>query len=373
MVYVGSRGGIEEKLMPQANISLLAIHCGKFRRYHKTKFLNLVDPTTIFKNLIDFKNFILGIFDSFKILRAEDPDLVFLKGGYVSLPFGIACRLKRVPYFLHESDVIPGLANKLLLKRAEKIFVSYPVEHYADMPKERLVYAGNPIRKDILEGDKKKAAELFDLDKNLKTILIIGGSQGAHVINELIAEKLKDYLEDFQIIHIAGDYDFDWLEFKSKKVTNRERYKLFTFLSGDLKHAYATADLVITRAGNNVLTEVAAAKKPAIIIPLESSANDHQLANAKVYSREGAAYVMIQSHLDSGKLLRQVRSLLNDTEELNFLSGKISKFYNPDSAELIAGNLIDFYKSCSKDMLREEEASEKGHSKKSRTRKNTEK
>lgn len=344
IVFVGSKGGIEGKLIPEKGIKALTISSGKFRRYHRNTLLNIVDPTTIFKNARDFLRFISGIFDSLKILKEEDPDLIFLKGGYVALPVGIACRIKRYSYFTHESDVIPGLANKILLKKAQKIFVSHPLENFPNITKEKLVYSGNPIRKDILEGDKKKAYELFELKRGIKTILILGGSHGARKINEVFSEKLNSYLEKYQVIHVSGDYDYDWLEYKSKDLVNKERYKLAGFLTSELKDAYQIADIVITRAGNNVLTEIAALKKPAIVIPLESSANDHQLANAKAYSREGAVYVMLQNHLTPEKLFSQVDRLLEDPEELSFMSEKIHKFYKPDAASIIADNLIDFYK-----------------------------
>lgn len=344
IVFIGSRGGIEGKLIPEKGIKNLTISSGKFRRYHRSKILNVIDPMTIFKNTVDFKRFVFGIFDSLKILKEEDPDVVFLKGGHVSLPVGIACRIKGYPYFIHESDVIPGLANKILLKKAKKIFVSHPLDNFPDIDKDRMVYSGNPIRKDILEGDRKRAYEIFELKKDLKTILVLGGSQGAHAINELVAEKLDSYLQKYQIIHISGDWDYDWLEYKSKKTSNKDRYKLAGFLTGELKDAYQIADLVITRASNSVLTEIAALKKPALVIPLESSANDHQLANAKAYSRQGAVYVMLQSHLSPDKLFKQVDSLLNDPEELSFMSEKMHKFYKEDAAEIIANQLISFYK-----------------------------
>ncbi len=356
IVFIGSKGGIEGKLIPEKGIKALTISSGKFRRYHRNTLLNVIDPTTIFKNARDFLRFIAGIFDSLKILKEEEPDIVFLKGGYVSLPVGIACRIKRCPYFTHESDVIPGLANKILLKKAKKIFVSHPLGNFPDINKEKLVYSGNPIRKDILEGDKKRAYELFELKKDLKTILVLGGSQGARKINEIFSEKLNSYLEKYQVIHISGDFDYDWLEYKSKSSPNKERYKLAGFLTSELKDAYQIADIVITRAGVNVLTEIAALKKPALVIPLESSANDHQLANAKAYSREGAVYVMLQNHLTSEKLFSQVDRLLDDPEELSFMSEKINKFYKPDAAGIIADSLISFYKDSARER---EEASAK--------------
>lgn len=353
IVYVGSSGSVEEKLVPQTGIKMIAIRSGKFRRYHKSKILNLVDPTTILKNAMDFKNFILGIFDSLKIIKEEKPDIIFLKGGYVSLPLGIAARIKRRPYFIHESDVVPGLANRMLEKKAQKIFVSHPVSNFSDLPEEKLIYSGNPIRKDLLEGNKTLAYENLNLKKNLKTILVLGGSQGARRINEVFSEKLENYLEKYQVVHVSGDLDYDWLDHKSKDYKNRDRYRLYSFLTNDLKNAYAVSDIIISRAGNNVLTEIAAVKKPAVIVPLESSANDHQLANALVYSREGAVYVMLQRHLTGEKLFNQIESLLNNEEELKFMSEKIHHFYKEDAAKLIANHLINFYKKTMIDKERE--------------------
>lgn len=351
IVFVGSKNGVEKKIIPQTGIRMLTIRCGKFRRYHKNSILNIVDPTTIVKNILDFKNFIAGIFDSLRILKEEDPDVVFLKGGYVTLPLGIACRIKGFPYFIHESDVVPGMANRILLKKAQKVFVSYPIKNFKGIPEEKLIYSGNPVRKDVIAGDREKAYEKFGLDKGTKTILVIGGSQGAHTINVLISEKMKEYAEKYQVIHISGDYDYDWLEREVKKNGSEKEYKLFNFLSGDLKDAYAVSDIVVTRAGNNVLTEVAALSKPTIIIPLESSANDHQLENAKAFSREGAAYVMMQAHLAPEKLFKQIDTLLNNPEETAFLSEKIHSFYKENASKIVADHLVNFYKK----ILREEE------------------
>src|SRR3972149_8988016 len=145
IVFVGSKGGIENKLIPEDGIKTRTISSGKFRRYHRSRILNIIDPTTIFKNIVDLKRFIFGIFDSLKLLKEEDADVIFLKGGYVSLPLGIACRIKGYPYFIHESDVITGLTNKILFKKAKQIFVSYREENFPGINKEKLVYSGNPI------------------------------------------------------------------------------------------------------------------------------------------------------------------------------------------------------------------------------------
>lgn len=348
--FVGTSGGIEEKLIPQTGVKFFHIRSGKFRRYSSNMIFNIVNPNTIIKNCRSLFDFVAGIFDAKKLLKEIDPDVVFLKGGFVCLPLGIACRMEGYPYFLHESDAIMGLANKILAGRAEKVFVSFPVQYY-DIDESRLIYSGNPIRKDILRGKRDEAKDVFGLERDSKTILVIGGSQGAHRINELILESLKEFLKKYQLIHITGDYDYDAVEFRRKKLPKelRDRYKVFNFLTNTLKDAYAISDLVITRAGNNILTELAALSKPAVIIPLDSSANNHQRVNAITLSREGAAYVVSQEATTGASLLRQVDLILGNEEEIEYLGKKIHSFYKPDAAQTIAAEIEKLYINLQKE------------------------
>jgi UDP-N-acetylglucosamine--N-acetylmuramyl-(pentapeptide) pyrophosphoryl-undecaprenol N-acetylglucosamine transferase len=342
ILYIGSDNGLESKIIPQAGIDYRSIASGKFRRYHRNNILNIIDPTTFVKNTKDFFGFVEGYFKAKKIIREFDPDIVFTKGGYVSLPVGLAAASLKFPLVIHESDSIMGLSNRLLARKADVACVSYPVASYKDEKLENLVYTGNPIREDIKGGDKKKAYIQFGLDQKKKTVLIIGGSQGAYIINKIIAESLGDLLKKYQLIHVSGERDYDWLEYQSKKLSKdlQQNYKLFSYLSGDLKDAFAVADLVVSRAGNNVIAELAALSKPVILIPLATSANDHQLNNARILSRMGAVILMLQDHLTSKKINRQIELLFDDPDEMKRMSEKLHSLAQEDAAEKVAKEIL---------------------------------
>ena len=322
----------------------MGISAGKFRRYHANKILNFVDPSTLFANITDFFRFIRGYFESKEIISEFDPDVVFAKGGYVSLPVGFAARSLGYPLVIHESDSIMGLSNKLLSKRADKVCVSYPPKFYKeDVPKDKLLYTGNPVREDILDGTKERAITEFSIDPKKPTLLVIGGSQGALVINQVISQALASLLPKYQIIHVSGERDYDWLGFQADKLDPelRKNYYLYNFLSGNLKDAYAAADLVISRAGNNVIAELAALGKPTILIPLDSSANNHQFSNAKILSRMGAAMLVQQETLTPATLKRKVDYLFDNPEELRGMSEKIATLASPEAAKNVAYTIHD--------------------------------
>lgn len=231
-----------------------------------------------------------------------------------------------------------GMANKALAKRADKVCVSYPLKNFTDVPKDKLVYSGNPVRGDIFEGDRGKAVEEFSLVRTLPTLLIIGGSQGSLVINQVVSEALRSLLKRYQIIHVSGERDYDWLSFQAGKLPEdvKANYHLYNFLSGSLKHAYKVSDLVISRAGNNVISELAVLGKPTILIPLQSSANDHQVSNAKILSRMGAAMLVKQDSLTAQSLERKINYLFDNKEELDGLARKISELSAPEASKIVA-------------------------------------
>ena len=341
LLYIGSLDGQESKIIPQTGIKYVGIHAGKFRRYHDNNILNIIDPTTLFKNAADLWRFARGYFQAKEIITDYDPDVVFAKGGYVSLPVGLAARSLGYPLVIHESDSIMGLANKLLAKRADSICISYPAKAYPDVPKEKLVYSGNPVREDIYGGSKENAIKEFGLDPKLPTIMVIGGSQGSLIINQIVSESLKDLLAKYQVIHVSGERDYDWLGFQASKLPEglQKRYFLFNFLSGNLKDAYRAADLVISRAGNNVIAELAALGKPTILIPLSTSANSHQLSNAKILSRMGAAMLLLQESLSTKTLTRKIDYLFDNPEEMKAMIAKISTLSTPDAAKIVASEI----------------------------------
>jgi UDP-N-acetylglucosamine--N-acetylmuramyl-(pentapeptide) pyrophosphoryl-undecaprenol N-acetylglucosamine transferase len=255
ILYIGSKEGLESKIVPQTGLDYREISSGKFRRYHSNTVLNIIDPTTLFKNIRDLFRFVRGIFEANRIIREYDPDVIFTKGGFVSLPVGIAAGFAGYPYVIHESDSIMGMSNRHLAKKAVKIAVSYPKKYYEDLDEERVVYTGNPIREDVLDGSEKSGLEEFKLNKDLPVLMVIGGSQGALAINQVVSGALNKLLPNYQIIHVSGERDYDWLSYQAQKLPEelRQNYHLYNFLSGNLKDAYAVADLVISRAGNNEL------------------------------------------------------------------------------------------------------------------------
>jgi UDP-N-acetylglucosamine--N-acetylmuramyl-(pentapeptide) pyrophosphoryl-undecaprenol N-acetylglucosamine transferase len=342
ILYIGSEEGLESKIIPQTGISFRAIPCGKFRRYHRNKILNIIDPTTIITNVRDLFRFWKGYREAKKIIFEYDPDVVFTKGGYVSLPVGRSAISLGYPLVIHESDSIIGLSNKMLAKKAAAVCVAYPSEVYSEEKLDNLIYTGNPVREDIYEGKKDLAIKEFNLDKTLPTIMVVGGSQGALVVNQLISETLSELLKKYQIIHISGERDYDWLEYKSKTLEADllNKYHLYNYLSGNLKNALAAADLVISRAGNNFIAELAALAKPTILIPLTTSANNHQAINAQILAQQGAALMMLQEHLTPKKIIRQIDLLFESPEDMVSLSEHIKEFAKTDAAETVAKEII---------------------------------
>jgi UDP-N-acetylglucosamine--N-acetylmuramyl-(pentapeptide) pyrophosphoryl-undecaprenol N-acetylglucosamine transferase len=343
ILYVGSTEGQESKIIPQTGMKYASISTGKFRRYHTSALLNIIDPTTLFANISDFFKFIRGYFQARDIISEYDPDVIFAKGGYVSLPVGLAAHSLHYPLVIHESDSVMGMANRMLAKKADKVCVSYPVKSYNEVDREKLVYSGNPVRSDIYGGSIENAVKELGLDPNLPTIMVIGGSQGSLVINQVVSESLTQLLERYQIIHVSGERDYDWLGFQANKLDEkiRSRYRLFNFLSGNLKDAYAASDLVISRAGNNVIAELAAIKRPMILIPLSTSAGSHQLSNAKIVSRMGAAMLLLQENLNAKTLIRKIDYLFDNPEEMKAMTEKVSTLATPDAANIVAKEIYN--------------------------------
>jgi UDP-N-acetylglucosamine--N-acetylmuramyl-(pentapeptide) pyrophosphoryl-undecaprenol N-acetylglucosamine transferase len=337
---VGSRFGIEARLVPKMGIKYYGISTGKFRRYHSSMFLNIIDPTTLFKNFVDFFRFIKGIGEARTILTHEKPDVVFAKGGFVSLPVGIAAKLAKVPLVTHESDVVMGLANRKLAAFAEKVCVSFPLKsmEIEDITEEKIVETGNPIRDDVLMGNGEKFLDGLGFDKTDKTTLLLGGSQGSRFLNDLLAERIEKILDLTQIIWIAGERDADLVNYRVAELTpeQRKRVKVYGFVTSEMADVYAASDLVICRSGSNVLFELAAIGKPAILVPYDDAAGGHQLANAKVFSRSGAAYLFRQHDLTGASLAHQIDFLFKNEKELASMSQAMRNLSDLGAAEKVA-------------------------------------
>jgi UDP-N-acetylglucosamine--N-acetylmuramyl-(pentapeptide) pyrophosphoryl-undecaprenol N-acetylglucosamine transferase len=334
--YIGPRDEFAQTFLPYEDVKIKWVICGKFRRY-----LNL---KSFFQNLIDLFKIPIGIFQTFFYLFFINPDLIFSKGGYGSLPAVISGWVLGIPIFLHESDVVPGLVNRFLGKLATEIFVSFPKTLY--FPQDKMVVVGNPIRLELLKGEKREAMEYFKISGEKPVILILGGSQGAQRINEKILMILNELLENFEIIHQTGDKNFKEVELQAEGIMKKELkryYHPFPFLKEEqLKRAYAVCDLVVARAGSGTIFEIAALGKPSILIPLPESAQDHQLKNAYSYFESKATVVMEEKNFTPGFFLERLKFLFTHKEELEKMSKAAKDFSKPLAAKIIAYYIFEF-------------------------------
>ncbi|MDP2926805.1 MAG: UDP-N-acetylglucosamine--N-acetylmuramyl-(pentapeptide) pyrophosphoryl-undecaprenol N-acetylglucosamine transferase [bacterium] len=337
--YLGPRDEFSLILLAQEGVRTKEISAGKLRRYLTGK--------TLLENLIDILFRVpLGIIQSFFKLFFFAPDLIFSKGGYGSFPVVLAGWLLRIPIFLHESDIDPGLSNQILSRFTKKIFVSFPkTERF---PPSKIVLVGNPIRREILAGRPEEAKELFKLVGGKPVLLIMGGSQGARRINDLILAILPNLLLDFEILHQIGEKNFLKVKAEAEVTVANEIGKLYHpfafFREEEVKQAYAVANLVIGRAGSGVIFEIAAVGKASILIPYPEAAQGHQLKNAYAFAAGGSAIVLEESNLTPNFFLDKLKYLFSRPQEMEKMSQAAAKFAKPQAALEIAQYLFNFFK-----------------------------
>lgn len=337
--YIGPRDDLAVILLSQEGIKVKTILAGKLRRY-----LNI---ESFFQNLIDiFFKIPIGSFQAFFYIFFLAPDLIFSKGGYGSIPAVISGWILQAPIFLHESDISPGLANRILSRFSFKILVSFPKTEY--FPPKKMIPVGNPIRREILEGSKEEARKLFKLTGEKPIILIFGGSQGAQRINDLVLQILPEILKKFEILHQCGEKNFQEVEAEAN-VTITENFKkyyhLFSFLKEEeLKQAYGAGDLIISRAGSGSIFEIAGLGKASILIPLPEAAQKHQLKNAYAYAQSGASLVIEETNLTPNFFLEKLNYLFSHPEELEKMAKLAKKFSKIQAAKIIAEYIIEYLK-----------------------------
>lgn len=249
-----------------------------------------------FKNIRDFFRFFGGIFDAWNILKEFKPDVLFLKGGFVSLPVAIAGSVRKIKMVAHESDTVPGIANMITASFANTLCTSFPIEALSmpkTMPKRknankkmRWVHTGTPIRSEIFNGDRRKGKDFLGFYNENPILLVLGGSQGAVRVNNLIYENLKQLLWYANIVVLAGE---------GNAFEEQEGLKVFEYLKGEYPDVLAASDIVLSRAGSNSLFDIAAAEKPNLLIPLPESANNHQQKNAEFFEKKGASKILSSS------------------------------------------------------------------------------
>jgi len=295
--YIGSYNGIEKKLIEDYNIPYFGIATGKLRRYFDPK--NFTDPFRVLK----------GFTEAVKLLKRIKPDVVFSKGGFVSVPVVRAAGALKIPYLVHESDMTPGLANKLSMSGAKKICCNFP-ETMRLLPADKAVLTGTPIREELGLGDKEVGKKLCGFEDDKPVLMVIGGSLGAQSVNETVRYALPRLLPYFNVVHICGKEKMDNLKLTVPG------YKQFEYVKNELKDIFAMADIVVSRAGANSICELLALKKPNILIPLSTkSSRGDQMLNARSFEQQGFSLVIDNDDLDEDILVETIEDLYKNREK----------------------------------------------------------
>ena len=290
--YIGSKSGIEREMIESqiSNIKYYPISSGKLRRY------------VSFENAKDVFKVLKGILDARRVLKKEKPDLLFSKGGFVSVPVVIAARSLNIPTIIHESDLTPGLANKISLKFSKKIYTTFE-DTLKYLPKDKADFVGATIREDLKEGNQQKGYEITGFDSDKKVLLVMGGSLGSKKLNDIIRENLEALLHDYQIIHLTGHGLVD----ESYK---QKGYIQYEFVKEELTHLLSITDTVVSRAGSNAIYEFLTLRIPMLLIPLglDQSRGD-QIDNAKYFESKGYGKMIPEDQLTQFKLLEQLKQI----------------------------------------------------------------
>ena len=294
--YIGSYDGIEKKLIEEFHIPYYGISSGKLRRYFDPK--NFSDPFKVLK----------GIGEARRTLKELKPDIVFSKGGFVSVPVVLAAKRLHIPVIIHESDLTPGLANKICIPSAAKVCCNFP-ETLSHLPAGKAVLTGSPIRQELLRGNAIAALEFCHFTANKPVILVMGGSLGSAAINDTIRGVLPELLKNFQVIHLCGKGKLD------PHLTDVQGYVQFEYIKDELRDLFALADIVISRAGANAICELLALHKPNILIPLSAKASrGDQILNARSFEAQGFSIVLEEESVTNLTLLNAIQTLMDNKE-----------------------------------------------------------
>ncbi len=324
----------DEMELYQNDITFHKISAGKQRVYRS------------FQNYIDFFKTFFGIFGALRVLFKIYPDVLFSKGGYLSVPVVCAAWILRIPIVVHDSDAVPGRANLFASRFARRIAISYPEAITFFKGKEdRVACVGNPIRKEIQNPVSHNPHEFFNFVSNVPTVLVIGGSQGAEHINNTMLQAVGDLLNTCQVIHQTGRGQYEaYKELVDVALKNHPfagRYRLYPFLQPlDTIHAAGAADIIVSRAGSSAIFEIAQWEKPSIIVPIPEEVSRDQRANAYAYARSGACEVVEQHNCTPHVLTAEILRVLGDVELRKKMVAGAKKFKRPDAARVVAEELV---------------------------------
>ena len=292
--YIGTEEGIEKTIVPADRVEYHTISAGKLRRYLDIK--NITDPFKVIK----------GLFQAASVVRKVKPDVIFSKGGFVSVPVVIGGWLNRVPVIIHESDMTPGLANKIAIPFASKVCTNFP-EAADNIPASKAVYTGTPIRKELFNGIAEKGYDICGFNSSKPVIMVMGGSLGSRNLNRFLREALPELLSYFQVVHICGKGNID------ESLMDTKGYKQFEYISSEQPHIFKIASLVISRAGANSIFEFLLLKIPSILVPLSTRASrGDQLLNAKSFEKMGFCRVLNEENIDKDKLFTAIMDVYNN-------------------------------------------------------------
>lgn len=294
--YIGSYDGIEKNLIEEIGIAYHGIASGKLRRYFDVK--NFSDPFRVMK----------GYFQAKKLLKQLKPDIIFSKGGFVTVPVVQAAKSVHIPVIIHESDMTPGLANKLAIPAATKICCNFP-ETVPLLPAGKAVYSGSPIREELRHGNRLQALKFCGFTADRPVLLIIGGSLGSVAVNRAIRSILPDLLKTFQVVHLCGKGNLD------DTLSKTPGYVQFEYIQQELPDLFALADIVVSRAGANAICELLDLRKPNLLIPLSAAASrGDQILNAKSFQKQGFSEVLQEEELTSEGLLSTISKLYKNRQ-----------------------------------------------------------
>ena len=335
-LYYMSDSPYDKRMLFENNIIYVQIPAGKMRVYFSIR--NFFDMFTTATGMF------FGLISMFFIY----PDVVISKGGYAAFPAVFAAKLLRIPVIVHESDSYPGRLNVWTAKFAKKIAISWP-EAIEYLPKEKTALTGQPIRKNILHGDSEGAYEFFKFSSNVPVILVLGGSQGAEMINNIFVDILPELLSKYQVIHQTGVKNIDGVISRSKVVMGKDenisRYVALPYLNNlATRMAAGVATVIVSRAGSAIF-EIASWGIPSIIIPITNSNGNHQHKNAYNYARSGACVVIDEANLTPHVLVSEIDKLLNNKAKLDKMKESALSFANPNAAEKIAEEAIKIAQS----------------------------
>lgn len=297
--YIGSKDGVEKGMISALNIPYHAVSSGKLRRYFSWK--NFLDPLKIF----------LGIAQAYRLLRKLKADVVFSKGGFVAFPVVVAAWLNRIPVIAHESDMSPGLANRLSFPFVDKICVTFAAAKKHFKKQEKVEVTGTPIRQQLFNGSKEKGLALCGFKNDKPCLLVMGGSQGSAMLNDSLRKALADLCQHYQVIHLCGKGKLD------RELLNKINYCQLEYASDELADLFAASDLVVSRAGANALYEILALGKPHVLVPLSAKVSrGDQVQNAIYFKQQGISNVIVEETLTPETLLVAIKAVSQNSEEI---------------------------------------------------------